>query len=114
MHYAYRPGDQSNEARVYVFSTKRLHDAWLRDNREGQSISEAEAEQHTEAGVWVEDESADQEAYVVLARERVNGSKRLSKYRDTLLADWNDSGHWQYVATSTEKELIDWVKAIEN
>ena len=46
------------------------------------------------------------------AAARVDASPALAPYRDFIMADGPDGDdHWRWVATATEREIIDWAEA---
>ena len=46
------------------------------------------------------------------AAARVDASPALCPHRDVILADWPQGDeHWRWVATATEREILDWVEA---
>jgi hypothetical protein len=44
---------------------------------------------------------------------RVANSEALQPYRDTILHEWDDPGHWDWVATASEEEIISWAQSVE-
>lgn len=46
------------------------------------------------------------------AAARVDASPALAAHRDFIMADWPEGDeHWRWVATATEREIIDWAEA---
>lgn len=52
--------------------------------------------------------------YEQAARERVRNSSRLAEHEETLFYDWpNWDEHLRWVATADEKEILDWIRTVE-
>ncbi len=46
------------------------------------------------------------------ARNRVANNSKLNVHSDFILADWNEGeDHWEWVATASVEEILDWVEA---
>ena len=100
--------------RVVEFTAKRLRDVWVAQTS-GQSMDSAGYRDVASArhplvrkADWKD--SGDNEAWRILAEQRVSQSPALSQYRGTIFADWSDP-NYRYVATAKEPELLSWAKA---
>jgi hypothetical protein len=47
------------------------------------------------------------------AMARLDAESELNTHRDTITSDWNESDHWEWVATAEVKEIVDWAEEIE-
>lgn len=99
--------------RVVAFTAKRLRDTWVSAGSEydGPGARDAIKAKQRPAGAFIED--GDNEAWEVLARQRVSASQGLSAYQHELVGyDWGDPAHWRWVATESERELLSWARGI--
>ncbi|GEM_PF-1636386 len=48
-----------------------------------------------------------------LAMRRVRSDPCLHPHQSTIMCDWREPGHWQWVATAPVKEIMDWAETIE-
>ena len=62
----------------------------------------------------IADYQAFDEPYAEMAADRVDATPKLRPYRDILIEyDWpNQAEHWQWVATASISEILDWAENI--
>lgn len=47
------------------------------------------------------------------ARARIDTTPELDAHRDTILYDWYEEDHWQWVCTAPVDEIVDWAETVE-
>jgi len=47
------------------------------------------------------------------AERRVNETPELEPHRDTILYDWDEAEHWEWVCTAPVAEIVSWARAVE-
>jgi hypothetical protein len=118
IEYAYGShlvNDGPRADRPYVFTARRLRDAWVNagppDMTAAGYRSEASARNPTiRKADYLHD--GDGPAWAVLAAARVDASPALMPYRHEFVTyDWGDKDHARWVATAPERELTAWARA---
>jgi len=113
----YAVGFAGNQADIYEFTSRRLRDVWVADRtpwvgpRERAALT-ARDQLVRSTPKWMRIDG-DEQAWRVLARERVERSPGLRKHREIIMYDWPASDHPRWVATAPEHEIIEWARAIE-
>lgn len=47
------------------------------------------------------------------AMVRLDAEPALDAHRDTITSDWNETDHWQWIATAEISEIVAWAEEIE-
>jgi ribulose-5-phosphate 4-epimerase/fuculose-1-phosphate aldolase len=47
------------------------------------------------------------------AKARIDATPELDAHSDTILYDWYEEDHWEWVCTATVAEIVDWAEAVE-
>ena len=111
-------GFKSNGAktdRVMVFTASRLRAAWIGDGAQADGPGSRAVLASLNSAYrrdWLED--GDREAWRTIAAKRVTDTPKLKVYQDVIFQDWNDSGHAEWVATASQREIIGWAKAVSD
>ncbi len=103
--------------RVLEFSAKRLRDMWVEAgspdmNSSGyrEILTARDSRVRGVEGL----ENGEGEGWIIMARARINASVALWQHRYNLdMYDWCTYRHAKWVATAPEREILDWVEAIE-
>ena len=119
IEYAYGSAVVNNGNRadkIYEFTAKRLRDAWVAAGPPNVTASGYRAAARARDPLVRSDPrghiDGDGDAWYVLARERVDSSPALARYRDVLIeTDWADAAeHYRYVATEPERVVARWAR----
>ena len=118
VEYAYGRNVQNNGARadqIMTFTASKLRVAWVGDGVQldgpGNRAALIAADPRIK-GQRLED--GDKDAWKVIAAARVAASPGLSAHKDVIFQDWGDSGHPEWVATASQREIISWAKAVND
>ena len=118
IEYAYGRNVQNNGARanqIMTFTASKLRAAWIGDgtvpNGAGSRDALIAADPRIK-GQWLED--GDKDAWQIIAAARVAASPGLNAHKDVIFHDWGDSGHPEWVATASQREIIGWAKAVSD
>ena len=116
VEYAYGRNVQNNGARadqIMTFTASKLRVAWVGDGVQldgpGNRAALIAADPRIK-GQWLED--GDKAAWEVIAAARVAASPGLSAHKGIIFHDWNDGGHAEWVATASQREIINWAKLV--
>lgn len=47
------------------------------------------------------------------AHKRVANTPELTSYTSTILYDYHEEDHWEWVATAPVSEIVDWAKTVD-
>lgn len=102
--------------RVLEFTSKRLRDVWVSAgtfnvNASGARDVLAARDSRVRGVEGLQD--GDSEGWRVMAKNRVDNSAKLGKYRAIIFYDWTESDHCKWVATAPERQVLDWAKDTE-
>jgi hypothetical protein len=122
IEYAYGSTVVNNGNRadkVYEFTAKRLRDAWVADGPPDITASgyrDKASARHplVRNAIAVNRYDGDEEAWLVLAEQRVGASPALDRFRNILIGyGWREKDHARWVATASEREILAWAKGVE-
>ena len=119
IEYAYGATVNNNGTRadkVYEFSRRALRDAWVADGPPDVSASGYRATATARTGLVRKADyryDGDGEAWQVLGEQRLDASPALAPHRAIIAEDWNEPGHWRWVATAPEREIVSWARDTE-
>lgn len=118
IEYAYGSTVVNNGNRadkVYEFTRRALRDAWVDAGPPDFTASgyrdKASARMPLVRNALAGAYDGDSEAWVIVARQRVEGSPVLGEYNAVIFEDWRESDHMKWVATAPMAEVVSWAKA---
>ena len=99
------------------FTSKRLRDAWVAagnpdTNSAGHRAVLSARNPIVRKASGLPD--GDREGWMVLAENRASASPALAQHRAILFYDWPEADHYKWVATASEREIINWAKDVDS
>jgi hypothetical protein len=100
--------------RIVEFTRRQLRDVWVAAGatHDGPGARDGLNARTAKHATWRDE--GDDEAWRILAEQRVSASPALTPYRyDLIEEDWCDPHHARWVATAPEREIVAWARSLE-